>query len=93
VKTPIQKESDRKRLDLKVVNASGVEIYFKVSRTTKLSKLMDAYCKKQGLVPGSVRFTFDGNRLNPESTGEELDMDNGDTIDAMVEQTGGWCFL
>jgi small ubiquitin-related modifier len=36
-----------------------------------------------------VRFSFDGNRLNPDATPNDLDMEDQDTIDAMVEQTGG----
>jgi hypothetical protein len=33
---------------------------------------MDAFCKRQGLQPGSVRFTFDGNRINENSTAGEV---------------------
>ena len=33
---------------------------------------MDAYCKKQGLVAGSVRFSFDGNRLTGSETAEQV---------------------
>ena len=35
------------------------------------------------------RFIFDGERLKDEDTPEKLEMENGDEIDAMVEQTGG----
>ena len=37
----------------------------------------------------SVRFLFDGNRVNPNQTPQELDMEDGDVIDVMVEQQGG----
>ena len=36
-----------------------------------------------------VRFVYDGNRLNPASTPSEMDMEEGDTIDAFLEQIGG----
>lgn len=45
---------------------------------------MDAYCKRQGLVPGSVRFTFDGNRINNDNTPDELDMADDDVIDVFT---------
>ena len=37
----------------------------------------------------SVRFLFDGNRISPNQTPEELDMEDNDVIDVMVEQQGG----
>ena len=84
------KEVGSKKINIKVANADGVEIFFQIKNSTKLKKLMNVYCKKQGLVPGSVRFTFDGTRINPETTAGEMEMDNDDVIDAHVEQTGGW---
>ncbi|KAK2939868.1 putative small ubiquitin-related modifier [Blattamonas nauphoetae] len=57
---------------------------------TALKKLMDAYCTRENLIPASVRFMFDGNRLKPTDTPEKLDMEDGDMIDASVEQTGGF---
>ena len=36
-----------------------------------------------------VRFVYDGNRLNPASTPSEMEMEEGDTIDAFLEQIGG----
>ena len=51
---------------------------------------MDAYCKRQGLSSASVRFVFDGNRVNGSETAEQLEMDDQDVIDVLVEQTGGF---
>jgi small ubiquitin-related modifier len=36
-----------------------------------------------------VRFLFDGTRINPTQTPKDLDMEDGDSIDAMMEQVGG----
>jgi hypothetical protein len=36
-----------------------------------------------------VRFVFDGNRLNPGSSPADEGMEDGDTIDAFLEQIGG----
>ena len=37
----------------------------------------------------AVRFHFDGSRLRESQTPSELDMEDGDSIDAMMEQVGG----
>ena len=35
------------------------------------------------------RFIFDGERIKDTDSPSSLEMDNGDEIDVMVEQTGG----
>ena len=67
----------------------NTEIYFKIKPSTQLRKVMDAYCERTGKAPGSVRFMLDGQRINGNSTAEQLKLQNEDTIDAMPEQTGG----
>ena len=78
------------RFDIKVCNSEGNEVYFKIKPSTRFDKLFGAYCKRSGLDPNSVRFNFDGNRLNKTQTPEDVEMEDGDIIDAMVEQTGGY---
>lgn len=77
------------QVSLKVVNADGAEVYFKIKKTTALRKLMDAYCKKQGIARNSVRFLYDGSPIDESKTPDDLEMEDDDVIDAMVEQTGG----
>ena len=36
-----------------------------------------------------MRFLFDGGRLHEGQTPKELNMENGDEIDVVIEQTGG----
>jgi len=50
---------------------------------------MDAYCQRQGLSNNQCRFIFDGERIKDDDSPETLEMENGDEIDVMVEQTGG----
>ncbi|KAI8984649.1 ubiquitin-related domain-containing protein [Mycotypha africana] len=78
-------------INLKVVGSDQNEVFFKIKRSTALRKLMDAYCERQGKQPGSVRFLYDGTRVLPQDTPNDLDMDDGDCIDVMVEQIGGCC--
>ena len=49
---------------------------------------MNAFCNRQGVAPNSVRFLFDGQRINATQTPQELEMEDGDVIDVMVEQRG-----
>jgi hypothetical protein len=39
--------------------------------------------------PRGIRFLFEGNVLDPESTPEMLRMEDGDEVDAMLSQIGG----
>ena len=66
-------------------------MHFKVRPSTKFSKVFDAYCQRKALQPNAVRFLMDGERLRPDQTPEEMDMEDGDCIDAMMEQVGGGC--
>ena len=76
-------------INIKVKAQDGTEIYFKIKRTTQLKKLMDAYCQRQGLANNQCRFIFDGERIKDDDNPDSLEMENGDEIDVMVEQTGG----
>jgi len=66
-----------------------MKFFFKIKRTTALKKLMDAFCERQGKAPNSVRFLFDGSRVQPSDTPESLDMQDGDCLEVHQEQIGG----
>ncbi|KIM31157.1 hypothetical protein M408DRAFT_327448 [Serendipita vermifera MAFF 305830] len=76
-------------INIKVVTSQGDEVYFKIKRNTKLTKLRSAYATKVGKDLNSIRFLYDGNRITEEDTPDSLGMDNDDSIDVMVEQVGG----
>lgn len=78
------------QISLKVVNADGAEMTFRIKTTTQLKKLFDAYCKRQSINRQSVRFLFDGTPVDENKSPEDLGMEDEDVIDAMVEQTGGF---
>ncbi|KAL1586917.1 hypothetical protein WHR41_04214 [Cladosporium halotolerans] len=75
-------------LNIKVTDNNN-EVFFKIKRTTQLKKLMDAFCDRQGKQFHSVRFLFDGTRVNPTDNPEMLDMQDGDTLEVHQEQIGG----
>eukprot|EP01016_Furgasonia_blochmanni_P011665 TRINITY_DN1537_c0_g1_i2.p1 TRINITY_DN1537_c0_g1~~TRINITY_DN1537_c0_g1_i2.p1 ORF type:complete len:188 (+),score=13.31 TRINITY_DN1537_c0_g1_i2:65-628(+) len=76
-------------LNLKVKSQDGEEVFFRIRKTTQLKKLMDAYCQRQSVSFQNVRFLFDGERISDTQTPEQLQMENGDEIDVVIEQTGG----
>jgi len=77
-------------ITLKVVDANGAEVFFKIKKQTPLRKMMNAFCERQGVSANSVRFLYDGKRITGDATPQELDMEEGDAIDVVVEQTGGF---
>lgn len=50
---------------------------------------MEAFAKRQGTSPDTMRFLVDGGRVHADQTPEDLDMDDGDTIEAHRAQIGG----
>ncbi|KAF2073663.1 hypothetical protein CYY_005013 [Polysphondylium violaceum] len=84
----VKKEGDE-QINLKVQNSQGGEVFFKIKRSTPLRKLMEAYASRSGVSLNSIRFLYDGQRLNSDSTPKELNMENDDAIDVVLQQTGG----
>ncbi|KAK8147776.1 hypothetical protein G3M48_001046 [Beauveria asiatica] len=58
-------------LNIKVTDNHN-EIFFKIKRTTKLEKLMTAFCDRQGKSMTAVRFLFDGTRVQPTDTPDNV---------------------
>ncbi|EDO45837.1 predicted protein, partial [Nematostella vectensis] len=74
---------------LKFVFQDNSEVHFKIKKTTQLKKLKAAYCDRQGVQMNSVRFLFDGQRINDDQTPKQLEMEDDDVIEVYQEQTGG----
>lgn len=54
-------------LNIKVTDNNN-EVFFKIKRSTKLEKLMNAFCERQGKDVRTVRFLFDGQRVTGQDT-------------------------
>ena len=65
-------------ISLKVKDSNGGEVVFKVKRTTKFEKIMQAFCQKKAWDISQVRFVFDGQRVQKTQTPADLDMEDGD---------------
>ncbi|KAF1966156.1 ubiquitin-like protein [Bimuria novae-zelandiae CBS 107.79] len=89
--SPMQQKPEdgqQEHLNIKVTDNNN-EVFFKIKRTTQLSKLMNAFCDRQGKNMQSVRFLFDGQRVQPTDNPDSLDMQDGDTLEVHQEQIGG----
>lgn len=58
-------------LNIKVTDNNN-EVFFKIKRSTKLEKLMNAFCERQGKDVRTVRFLFDGQRVTGQDTPETV---------------------
>ena len=58
-------------LNIKVTDNNN-EVFFKIKRSTKLDKLMSAFCDRQGKALSSVRFLFEGQRVQPTDTPDSV---------------------
>lgn len=88
--------ADEQKLTVRVQDASGNEVFFKVKPATKVQKILKAFEEKQGVDPGAYRFHYDGKRLpdlrggrTSEDTIADWAMEDGDQIDADVQVKGG----
>lgn len=84
-----EKNDATTHINLKVSDGSA-EIFFKIKRSTPMRRLMEAFCKRQGKDMSSLRFLIDGSRVSPDETPDGLELEDGDTIEAHREQTGGY---
>ncbi|NP_001165517.1 small ubiquitin-related modifier 2 [Oryzias latipes] len=85
----VVKTEKNEHINLKVAGQDGSVVQFKIKRHTPLSKLMKAYCERQGLSMRQIRFRFDGQPINETDTPSQLEMEDEDTIDVFQQQTGG----
>merc|ERR1711971_598190 len=76
-------------IKLKVVGQDSNEIHFRVKQTTQMGKLKKSYSERVGVPVTSLRFLFDGRRINDDETPRALEVEQDDVIEVYQEQTGG----
>ncbi|WJX91766.1 hypothetical protein P8452_73493 [Trifolium repens] len=72
------------RMKLKVKCQDGNEIFFSLNRNTQLKKLMNAYCDYHSVDFNSIDFLFNEHPVRAEQSPDELQMEDGDEIDAIL---------
>ncbi|KAF5181187.1 Small ubiquitin-related modifier [Thalictrum thalictroides] len=76
-------------INLKVKGQDGQVVNFRVKKTIHLGKLMSVYCQRQSLDIKAIVFLYDGRYIKLKNTPAQLEMEDGDEIDAMLHQTSG----
>jgi small ubiquitin-related modifier len=54
-----------------------------------MGKVFKAYAERKGIAQSTLRFLLDGDRVGDDSTAKMLELEDGDQIDAVLEQVGG----
>ncbi|XP_031266950.1 small ubiquitin-related modifier 2-like [Pistacia vera] len=72
-----------------VKNQEGNKLVFQVKRDVKLRKVLNLYCEKQVLQYGTVNFLINGERFDHDLTPNEVKLEEGDEIDALLPANGG----
>lgn len=62
---------------------------FRVKSTTRMTKVMEEYCRRMGFEEAITRFLFHGERVAKQNTPNSLGIEDGDLIEAIQEQFGG----
>ena len=78
-------DSTSEYIKLKVVGQDSNEIHFRVKQTTQMGKLMKSYSERVGVPVTSLRFLFDGRRINDDESPSALEMEQDDVIEVWGE--------
>ncbi|ANM71062.1 unnamed protein product [Arabidopsis thaliana] len=77
-------------ITIKIKSQDDICVYFRIKRDVELRTMMQAYSDKVGQQMSAFRFHCDGIRIKPNQTPNELDLEDGDEIDAFVDQIAGF---
>merc|ERR1712038_1845813 len=84
-----ENKDETEYIKLKVVGQDSNEIHFRVKMSTQMGKLKKSYAERVGVPISSLRFLFDGRRINDDETPKQLEMEQDDVIEVYQERTGG----
>ncbi|KAK4386217.1 Small ubiquitin-related modifier 1 [Sesamum angolense] len=88
-KKPNHDQSVVSKIALSIKSQDGDEVYYRFPRDKKLQHLFLSYCKQKKLNYDAIAFVYDGKRVKASNTPVEMEMVDGDSIDAMMHQDGG----
>eukprot|EP01035_Chromulina_nebulosa_P054727 gene54727-74990_t len=74
---------------IRVMDQAGEEMQFRVKKDTKMQKIFDSYAQRKGIPANSIRFLFEDKRILGDYTPKMLELEDGDQVDAMLDQVGG----
>jgi hypothetical protein len=80
--------SNKIPITLRLRDQTREETFFKIKRSSRLSKVFDTYARMKGVESDSLRFLFGGRRIYSHQTPLDLDLEDQDQIDVMLERSG-----
>lgn len=84
--------TDGGAIEISIKSQDNSEVKFRVKTHTPFQKVFNAWGKKKGVDSKLYRFLGpEGGRIKPEDNPSQVGIEDGDTIDAMINQEGG-CF-
>ena len=85
-----EQNKDANLLHITVSSQAYEDIVFKVKPNTKFEKIIEKYCERFSIKnKEAVVFLFDGEKINKDKTPAELNLEEGDVVEAVQEQIGG----
>mmetsp|Transcript_16727 Transcript_16727/g.25445 ORF Transcript_16727/g.25445 Transcript_16727/m.25445 type:complete len:215 (+) Transcript_16727:169-813(+) len=82
-------EPSNEPITIRVKDQTGEETMFKIKKSTRMSKVFNAYAARKGVESASLRFLLDGERIGPDETPKMLELEDEDQIDCVLAQVGG----
>jgi len=76
-------------ITIRVKDQAGDETFFKIKKTTEMSKVFKAYATRKGVQMTALRFLLDGERIDMSETPKTLELEDQDQIDCVLQQEGG----
>ncbi|XP_044353274.1 NFATC2-interacting protein isoform X1 [Triticum aestivum] len=84
--TEIETKKSKEKICIMIQEKDGRQ-QFRVSKDEKFDKLFKAYAKKVQLSSSDLTFVFDGDKINPASTPQDLDLEDEDMIEVHHKPT------
>jgi small ubiquitin-related modifier len=76
------------RLNVCITDLSGLPLAFSISPKTRMQRLFEAYCRCTNIRPDSLRFFYQGERVDDRTTPEDLELSDGDCLDTFLKCIG-----
>ncbi|KAL1521743.1 hypothetical protein AB1Y20_021398 [Prymnesium parvum] len=87
-RSPRSRITEPAQISLKAVTLEGEEQLFMCKTNTQFAQLFTIICRHFQLDPKEIQVLYEGSRLIPYLTPQDYDMEDGDIIDIMMQQTG-----
>lgn len=84
----VKEEPQDGLLTITVRSQDRVDVMCRVRPSTPWHQVANAWCARNGVDPVDVRFVFERDRCHPDDTIEQLGLEDGDVVYAMLVQFG-----